>query len=205
MKFIDFKNSLKDFTLFSLADIRNIAPTFYRRRLNEWQKKGYLKKIIKGYYIFTDLEINEYTLFEIANKIYKPSYISFEMALSYYHLIPEGVYTITSATTRRTYIFQNDTAQFNYHTIKKDFFFGYELVNHNGKVFKIAGIEKAILDYFYIHPHLKNESDFAGLRLNSGVLLQKVNKDKLYGMLKKFSRKALTKRIAKLLEFIEND
>ena len=47
MKFLELKNELKDFPVFSLNDIRNIEPDFHRRRLNEWQNKGYIKN--KGY------------------------------------------------------------------------------------------------------------------------------------------------------------
>ena len=99
MRFLEFRNALKTFTLFSINEIKKIDNNFHRRRLNEWQEKGYIKKIIRGYYIFSDLEVNEKVLFEIANKIHSPSYVSFEMALSYYHLIPESVYVITSAST----------------------------------------------------------------------------------------------------------
>ncbi len=125
MQYNLFKSSLKDFTIFSLNDIKQVDPRFHRRRLNEWQIKGYLKKVIKGYYIFSDLEFNENILFEIANKIYSPSYVSFEMALSYYDLIPESVYGITSASTRRTYNFKTSIAEFNYRTIKPQLHFGY--------------------------------------------------------------------------------
>ena len=38
-----------------------------------------------------------YSIKTLANKIYGPSYISFEYALSYYNLIPERVETVTSA------------------------------------------------------------------------------------------------------------
>jgi len=55
MKFLEFKNELKDFAIFSLNEIRTIDPNFHRRRLNEWQDKGYIKKVIRGYYIFSDL------------------------------------------------------------------------------------------------------------------------------------------------------
>ena len=136
MQYIELKESLKEFTIFSLADIERIDSNFYRRRLNEWQDKGYIKKIIKGYYIFSDLELSENILFEIANRIYSPSYISFEMALSYYHLIPESVYGITSASTRRTYKFKTPIAEFSYRTIKHNLFFGYNLINYGHKCFK---------------------------------------------------------------------
>ncbi|GAI56933.1 unnamed protein product, partial [marine sediment metagenome] len=96
MKYLELKSELRDFTIFSLNEIRNIEPGFHRRRLNEWQDKGYIKKVVRGYYIFSDLKLSEEILFKIANRIYLPSYISLESALSYYHLIPESVYGITS-------------------------------------------------------------------------------------------------------------
>ena len=133
MNYIKLKNFLKDYTIFSLNDIKMIDSSFYRRRLNEWQDKGYIKKIIRGYYIFSDLEINEQILFEIANKIYSPSYISLEMVLSYYHLIPESVYGITSVSTRRTYSFITPIAEFIYKTVKPQLFFGYNLIKYNNK------------------------------------------------------------------------
>jgi predicted transcriptional regulator of viral defense system len=102
MQYLEFQNVLKDFTVFSLADIRQVEPGFHRRRLNEWQEKGYIKKVVKGHYVFSGQELDERGLFEIANRIYAPSYVSFEMALSYYGLIPESVFAITSASTRKT-------------------------------------------------------------------------------------------------------
>ena len=62
--------------------------------------------------MFADTELNEETFFLIANKIYNPSYVSFEMALSYYRLIPEGVYSITSATAKKTIKFKTTVGDF---------------------------------------------------------------------------------------------
>src|SRR3990167_2822579 len=39
---------------------------------------------------------------EIANRLYEPSYVSFEYALAHHGVIPETVYTVTSATTKIT-------------------------------------------------------------------------------------------------------
>lgn len=204
MQYVELKEVLKDFTIFSLNDIKRIDRSFFRTRLNEWQGKGYIKKVIKGYYIFSDLELNENALFEIANKIYKPSYISFETALSFYHLIPESVYGITSASTRRTYKFKTQMAEFSYRTIKPELFFGYELVSYKNKRFKIASIEKTILDYFYINSHIKKENDFACLRMNKDIFLKQVNEEKVYHFLEKFAQKRLGKRIKSFLEFMQN-
>ncbi|MBU4602769.1 hypothetical protein KKA86_06685, partial [bacterium] len=70
MKFLELKSELRGFTIFSLNEIKNIEPDFHRRRLNEWQDKGYIKKVVRGYYIFSDLKLSEEILFKIANRIY---------------------------------------------------------------------------------------------------------------------------------------
>ncbi|MCG2758861.1 MAG: hypothetical protein L6263_10560, partial [Desulfobacteraceae bacterium] len=106
MRYNDFREALNAYTVFSVNDIRKVESRFNVRRLVEWQGKGYIKKIIRGYYIFANLELDENVLFEIANRIYSPSYISFEMALSYYQIIPERVYGLTSATSRKTMAFK---------------------------------------------------------------------------------------------------
>jgi len=204
MNYIKLKNFLKDYTIFSLNDIKMIDSSFYRRRLNEWQDKGYIKKIIRGYYIFSDLEINEYVLFEIANKIYNPSYISSEMAISYYHFIPESVYGITSVSTRRTYSFITPIAEFIYKTVKPQLFFGYNLIKYNNKYIKIASLEKAILDYFYLHSDIKGENNFASLRLNKEIFLKEINEEKLNKFLERFAQNSLTKRIESFGEFMKN-
>ena len=203
MNYIQLRKYLADFTVFSINDIQRIDPKFHRRRLNEWQDKGYIKKIIKGFYIFSDLELNENILFEIANRIYKPSYISLEGALAYYKLIPESTYGITSASTRRTYKFKTSIAEFSYRTIKSSLFFGYILNRYNGKCFKIASPEKAILDYFYLNPHINKESDFASLRINPEVFFNKVKTGKLKKYLKRFSQNTLSTKIDKFLNFMK--
>jgi predicted transcriptional regulator of viral defense system len=202
MQYIEIKDNLKGFLVFSANDILKADADFHKQRLSEWQKKGYIKKISKGYYIFSDLEINESVLFIIANKIFDPSYISMEMALSYHGLIPESVYGITSVTSRKTYTFNSHLAQFSYHQIKPKLMFGYELVNYQGHTFKMAEIEKAILDYFYINAGLKTEGDFEGLRINKGSFREKVDMGKFKGYLVQFRNKALTKRVNRFMKYL---
>jgi len=200
MNFISFKNSLRDFPVFSVADIRAAHGDFDRRRLSEWQKKGYIKKIIKGYYLFSDVDMNEDTLSAIANKIYKPSYISFETAMSHYRLIPESIYMMTSASTRRTYVFETPVARFLYRTIKPSLFFGYSILPDG---IKMAFMEKAILDYFYINPAVQSDDDFASLRINREEILIRVNKKRLADYMQRFSQKRLSKRMKHFLEWLE--
>ena len=200
MNFVNFKNSLKDFTVFSIADIRAVHGGFDRRRLSEWQKKGYIKKIIKGYYLFSDVEIDESTLLAIANKIYRPSYISFETAMSYYRLIPESVYMITSASTRRTSVFETPVARFSYRTIKPALFFGYTLLPGG---IKMAFMEKALLDYLYLNPALRIANDFASLRINREEMLGRLRMERLIDLAQRFNQKRLLKTIDQFLSWLE--
>jgi len=204
MRYVEFREVLKDFTIFSLSDIRKIDENFHRRRLNEWQDKGYIKKLIDKYYIFSDSKLSEDILFEIANRIYNPSYISLEMALSYYNLIPDTVYTITSISTRRTYTFNTSLGDFAYRTMKSNLFFGYQLINYNDRRFKIGSVEKVILDYLYLNPNIKREVDFRALRINRDVFIESVDKDNLYKYLEGFNQKTLKIRTKSFLEFIKN-
>jgi predicted transcriptional regulator of viral defense system len=204
MQFIELKDALKSFTIFSLKDIKRIDGHFYRSRLNEWQDKDYIKKVIKGYYVFSDLEINEQVLFRIANLIYKPSYISLEMALSYYQLIPESVFGVTSISTRRTYKFKTDFAEFSYRSIKPELFFGFDIAESNGINFKIANVEKTLLDYFYFNPHVNNKSGFEDLRFNTESFLNQIQEEKLNTYLHRFGNKALTRRINSFMRFCKS-
>jgi len=206
MQFVRLKELLKDFTVFSLADIRMLDSAFHRRRLNEWQAKGYLIKICKGYYIFSDLTLAEGVLFEIANRIYAPSYVSFEMALAHYGLIPETVYGITSASSRKTYAFKTKIAVFSYRTVNTGLFFGYDLARYNDrKFFKIASPEKALLDYFYLNPSLKTDDDYASLRIDKETFSRIIDRNKLSDYLSRFNQKTLTKRFNGFVDFLSGN
>ena len=204
MRFIELKNKLKDLIIFSIKDIEKIDKSIHPPRFVEWQAKGYIKKIIRGYYVLAELDINEFILFTIANKIYKPSYVSFEMALSYYKLIPESIYGITSASTRHTYKFNTKFACFMYRKIKPKLMFGYKLAEYNNQTYKIAEIEKALIDFFYIKSHLTKDEDFEELRIDKQSFLEQVNLEKLNNYLKVIGSNILSRRVRKFIRFIKN-
>ncbi|OGS25173.1 MAG: hypothetical protein A2297_07510 [Elusimicrobia bacterium RIFOXYB2_FULL_48_7] len=204
MNFITFKEQFKNFSIFSVNDIRMIDPGFFNQRLVEWQKKGYIKKIIRKFYIFSDTEINEQLLFLIANKIYKPSYISFETALAYYGLIPESVYKISSASTNKTSVFNTSTGKFFYTTVHKKLFFGYKLIDYKKENFVIATAEKALLDFFYINSHIKTKNDILELRINEGVSKDVIKIPVLDEYLDRFQNKTLERKIKIFKEYIKN-
>jgi len=200
MKYVRLRQLFNDFTVFSLNDIRQVEPGFHRRRLNEWQSKGYIKKIIKEYYFFAEKSIHERVLFEIANRIYKPSYVSLETALSYYQLIPESVFGTTSISTKQTYNFLTVLGDFRYRTVKPDFFWGYEIIPYEQSVYKIAEPEKALLDYLYLNWNLRSNTDFESLRFNEDVFFQRIDLDKLKVYSHKFAQKTLIVRLNRFLQ-----
>lgn len=204
MKYLELRENLKDFVLFSVADVLKIDADFHAQRLSEWQEKGYIKKISKGYYVFSDIQINESVLFLIANELYTPSYVSLEMALSFYGIIPESVYTVTSITPRRTRSLKTDIGQFSYASVKPNLFFGYRLESFGQHNFKIAEPEKAILDFFYNNPGVDKADGFFELRINKDSFLEKVDANKLDNYLRLFDNHALEQRIKRFIKFITN-
>ena len=202
MKYIELIYKLDSHIIFSTQDVLIFDNDFDRRRLNEWQSKGYIKKIIKGYYIFSNKNIDEYILFLAANKIYSPSYVSLETALSFYNIIPEIVPTITSITTKKTNHFETHLGVFYYHSIKENLFTGYKLIQVKEMPLKIASLEKSIIDYFYIHPEINSKEIFNELRWDTDIILKEMNKVKFKRLMSLFSN-SLKKRIFNCLN-LEN-
>ena len=96
----------------------------------------------------------------IANRLYTPSYISFEYAMARYNLIPESVYSITSATTKTTREFTVNNLAYTYSHIKNTAYRGYITEKLNRSTILIASPEKALVDYLYfVHLKLKSMND----------------------------------------------
>ena len=167
----EFNRKMKDkrVLLFSATDIRRlfgvskVAANFL---LYRYTKKGYITRVKRGLYVFYDNLPPELFL---ANKIYEPSYVSLEYALSYHRIIPENVYEITSITTKATRRFEKMGKIFSYRQIKKIAFAGYTTEKQKGFSFQIADPEKAFVDanYFRLINGLKPISRFNKEKINS--------------------------------------
>jgi len=108
--------------------------------------KSYIKK---GVYTFgEEYRINPIDMVGVANILYAPSYVSFEYALSYYGLIPERVYEVTSATMRMKKEFSTPIGRFTYKVVPlQAYALGIDWMydkTHGGKL--IATAEKALCD-----------------------------------------------------------
>mgnify|MGYP001616280895 CR=1 FL=1 len=140
----------KKLYIFSANNIRSlfgVSAVAASALLHRYKKRGFILQLKRGSYIFPDvLPPDVY----IANKLYSPSYISLEFALSYHGVIPETVYEITSVTTKATRRFETLGKVFSYRTIKKAAYTGYEIQKQQGLSFNIANAEKAFVDVNYL-------------------------------------------------------
>lgn len=123
--------------------------------------------------------------------------------MSHYNLIPESVYTVTSVSTKKTTNFDTGISNFSYRKVKPEYFFGYKIIKHKNNTFKIADIEKSLIDYFYLNPHYNSSNDFFELRINKEVFNKEVNFKKLNGYLIRIGKKTLSKRMKSLIRFLE--
>jgi len=201
MNYLTFQQAFQPFNVFSVNDIHKKFPDFDSRRLIEWQQKDYLIKIRRGYYCFKGADKGLHFIFYTANKIYVPSYISLESALSYYNFIPEGVFTTTSVTSRNTQDYNTSFGHFSFKHLKPVLFFGYTLVSEKEYTIQMASPEKAILDYLYLNK-LNTEEDIKSMRWNRIVINETLDVGKFKQIQKAFDSKALNKRIQLFLKII---
>ena len=183
------KNSgLGVFTPREFCDIFDIAPKTGSVFISRNLKSGLFLKLRNNYYMLKD---SNPPLYSIANKLYQPSYISLESALSHYGIIPEVVYTVTSVTTKPTREFKTSKSVFSYQRIKKGVFAGYSPVIIEGRVVLLAQPEKALADYLYF-------VDLKRTSLNDRLNLRGIHKGKLSNFLRIFKRKSLLKRMTEI-------
>lgn len=173
-------------------------------KLSRLVRYGEYFQVVKGIYE-TDKTTSGHLL---AGSIYGPSYLSFEFALAFYGLIPEAVYTFTSATfekkKKKKYITPFGT--FTYRDVPSNVYnYGIIITKEGDYSYIIASPEKAICDQLYKTKSISNyrelenlifedlridEQEFRKLNLEDISLLSEkygsTNIKKLYGFMRRF-------------------
>jgi len=131
--------------------ISNNGYTGINDKINKLKRKGYIETLKRGLYLHISPFVkNPISKEIIANTMLSPSYISFDYALSYHGLIPESVFDITSATTKRSKSFKTDTATFSFKHVKKELFsIGLSIESTKNGNFLMATKAKALCDKVY--------------------------------------------------------
>lgn len=140
-----------------------------------------------GKFILADTNPTE---FEIANFMYKPSYISLEAGLSFYGILPQFTYSITSITTSKTKNIKFSGKEYQYSKVKKELYWGYLKLKDDN--FLIGRPEKVLLDSLYFHSKGLVKLNFADLDLSE------IDNKTLNEFLNKFQDKTVNKLVKEL-------
>ncbi len=132
-------------------------------KISELLKSGQLTALRRGLYVAgpeSDLPIPNVLL--LANHLRGPSYVSLESALSYWGMIPERLYEISSVTIKTSKNYDTPLRRFSYRHLAAPYYsFGVQRVQlATNQMAMIASPEKAICDKIV---------------LTSGVLLRSIN------------------------------
>jgi len=111
-------------------------------------------RIHRGLYCLTERYLRQkLDPLVLAQRIYGPSYISLETALSYHGWIPEAVYAVTSVCTDRSREFDTPLGRFSFTRIPQETFYAEasRVEKEAGGSFLMASPLKALADYVYVH------------------------------------------------------
>lgn len=184
----------KKITIFSPLEFQrvfNISAYAAQWFIKTYAKKEVFIKLRNGLYALHDETSNYYL---IANRIYQPSYVSFETALSFHKMIPETIYPIISATSKISRNFTFQGTQFIYRKIKQNAYAGYAPIKYLEQTALLAEPEKALIDYLYFIDLGKGEFSYERLDLKN------IDERKLNAYGKLFSRPSLEKLIKKIYD-----
>lgn len=182
--------------LFSLQDFvqefgveRQAAIKFLSRR----KRRGDIEQLKRGLYA---LSLQTPPLYRVANRLYRPSYLSFETALSHHGIIPETVYAFTSATPKTSQEFEALGNVFTYHKIKPSAYSGYKPMKIDGHTILIATPEKAVVDFLYFVSLGKK-------RLNERMRVEDLDSEELGKYAEAFERPGILNALDRLPAGVE--
>jgi predicted transcriptional regulator of viral defense system len=155
MQYQSFKNQVRGYPIITggLLNWLGEDERVLRNQLSRWNKQGLIVQLKRGLYLLNRNDrVKEPSRFFLANQLVFPSYVSLESALSYYHLIPEAVYQITSVTTGKPAQYVSPEGDYAFRHVKESLFFGFDAIrDERGFEVFMAEPEKALLDFFYLN------------------------------------------------------
>lgn len=161
-KLLDLLKKLPYFskdTLNQYAELVGINKATANTYISRFFKTKEILPLKKGFYVssnFYDRNKSDVSyIFNLANIIRTPSYITSWTALEYYNLATEAIHTITSVTLKVTRNYNTKLANFSFQSVKKELFSDFILVkgmpdSSDRKFdFFIATPAKALFDLLY--------------------------------------------------------
>lgn len=177
--------------VFTIEDLAVIWQIPQRRRLIElikyYLRENRLTSIYKGVYAYGQ----DYTPFDIAQKLVPLSYISLYTA-SQIHGLTFQYYETVYAISLKSKKYKLGNQNYTYHRVKEPIFYNQLGLVNNGR-YIIAERERTITDCLYVYP------DFAFDNLAG------VDKEKLLSLSKIYDNRMLEKRIIDLIKIIDQE
>ena len=118
-------------------------------KIDELVKQKMLLQVKRGLYLAGPrLKVASPEPVLVANHLYGPSYVSLDTALSYWGLIPEKVYEVTSVCTRKSKTYNTKAGRFSYRYMRLPYYsFGIkQVVLTKRQTVLMASPEKALCD-----------------------------------------------------------
>ena len=175
------------FTTEDVAETLNIKKESARVQCTRYVKQGIFIRLKNNFYVLDQRwqNFSSDNLFQIANFLQVPSYISFMTALSIHEVTTQVQRAfIESACLKRSVRFEVRGTAFNYYKIKKEYYFGFF---KKEEIF-IATPEKAFADAVYLYSFGKYPLDFDSIDIG------KLDETKLKKVISVYPQK--TRRIA---------
>ena len=210
---MDFRKKLKQLDAMPFTHDHFLSYlTAYKdpnNKIKQLVDKGEVIRVKRGLYVVGDLYRNEDVSLELlANLLYGPSYISMDYALSFYRLIPERVYEVTSMTTKLLKEYETPFGRYSYVKSSKCFYpIGITSAqNSDNSAFMIATREKALCDKLVYTKNLHITS-LKGLReyLEDDLrlemdMLQKFDLDTINACMQCGKKRNMLSKLYKLVE-----
>lgn len=178
-------------------------PRQIRLQLNRWSNEGRLIRITRGLYTLSDTYRKApIEMPVIAQNLCRPSYVSLQSALSWYHMIPEIVPSTTSITTARPKRLDTPLGTFIFRHISAKYFHGFSHIElPSGTRTSFASPEKALLDLVYLTPGGDSMEYLRELRLQN---LERIDTGNLRANADIFTSKKIERACQHIEELINN-
>ena len=150
---MDFRKMIKEYAEAPISRhlILEVLKDYQRPndKISELLKSKALIAIRRGLYIIgPKLDFPTPEPFLIANHLRGPSYVSLEAALSYWNMIPERAYEISSVSLKTSKLYKTSVGRFSYQQLKTPYYsYGIKNIKYSAKqTMLIASQEKALCD-----------------------------------------------------------
>lgn len=178
---MDFKTAIKGYTEAPISRhlILDLLSNYQRPndKISELLKSKALIALKRGLYIIgPKLDLPSPEPFLIANHLRGPSYVSLESALSYWNMIPERVYEISSVTIKSSRRYKTPVGRFSYQQLKVPYYaYGIKSIKYSPKqTVLMASREKALCDKIVLTPKVNLRS----IKQTKAFLLEDLRIDK---------------------------